>query len=178
MLNSRNLDDLTSATRGKAVIALGAFKASECDILVASTLRDLESQAALYRLNRTREEIEAKIARMRGAGFGFLADVIVRVGPQKSTADGRHVTNAGPGESWHNYGEALDAYPLVHGKLASDEHVDLWNIWGKAVEGAGLQWAGRWTKFRELPHAQNTEGSNPLRVFRPAEIKARLAGWL
>lgn len=179
MLNSRNLGDLTPECRSKAEIVLAAFdRASDNDLLVASTLRDLESQAALYRMNRTRGEIEAKIARMRGAGFGFLADIIVRVGPQKGTPGGRVVTNAGPGESWHNYGEAMDCYPLVHGKLATEKHNDLWLIYGEAVESAGLQWAGRWTKFRELPHAQNAEGSNPLRVLRLDEIKARLAGWL
>lgn len=176
MLNSRSLDDLTPDTAVKAQAMLAGGRRLGLDILVASTLRDLEAQAVLFRTNRTGAEIQVKLDKLRGRGFDYLADVIQRVGPQPD--DGRgHLTNAAPGESWHNYGQALDCYPLVHGKLAGDGD-PRWQLYGQAVEAAGLQWAGRWTTFREMPHAQLGQGSNPLKVLPPMQVRAALARWL
>ncbi|MFM8939774.1 MAG: M15 family metallopeptidase [Phenylobacterium sp.] len=36
---------------------------------------------------------------------------------------------------------------------------------GELGEAMGLEWAGRWTRFREYPHFQFT-GGNPLSYFQ------------
>lgn len=53
MINSRNLDELTPETRDKAKALLAWCLLEGIDLLVTSTYRDDESQAALYAQGRT-----------------------------------------------------------------------------------------------------------------------------
>ena len=132
----------------------------------------MEEQARLYRQSRSRQEIDVKLNKFRIRGFDFLANVIESVGP----CSGKHVTNAAPGESWHNYGEAWDAVPLIGGKPAWNylEAKPHWDAYGEAVRQVGMHWAGDWTSFREYPHAQHRHGGNPLKILEPEEIKLAL----
>lgn len=129
MINSRSTDDLTPDTRRKAQVFIEACKAHGIDLLVTSTFRDNESQAALYAQGRT--------------------------------APGNVVTNARPGQSWHNYRCALDVVPLRNGKPVwgtAGADGALWEQIGKLGEQCGLEWAGRWKSFKELAHFQNAQG--------------------
>lgn len=74
-------------------------------------LRTPLEQARLWRQSRSREQIDAKVAQLHAAGADYLADCIVRVGPQ----NGDPVTNAVPGLSWHQWGEAADCFWVVKG---------------------------------------------------------------
>lgn len=77
------------------------------------------------------------------------------------TQPGKKVTNAKPGESFHNYGLALDFVPLRGGKPVwgtAGADLELWTECGEIAEEIGFEWAGRWTKFREFPHIQWTGG--------------------
>lgn len=105
---------------------ISSSKSAGIDLLVTSTYRDLESQAALYAQGRT--------------------------------APGRIVTNAKPGQSYHNFGVALDVVPIRNGKLVWDDKDSIWQDVGKLGEASGFEWAGRWTRFREYPHFQYTGG--------------------
>ncbi len=170
---SRSLDDLIPEVREKAQIVQQACQeAGGFDILIYCTLRPLEEQARLYRQSRSRREINRKKLKLQNRGFDFLAEILENVGP----CYGRHVTNAGPGESWHNYGQAWDAVPLIGGKPAWNylEARDYWDAYGEAVRQAGMQWAGDWTRFREYPHAQLKPGGNPLKTQTPEEIRLAL----
>ena len=167
---SRDLKDLVPEIKEKAEIVKQACQAAAgFDLLIYCTLRSLEEQARLFRQSRSREEITMKQQKLRGQGFGFLADVIEGVGP----CNGRHVTNAAPGESWHNYTEAWDAVPLINGKPAWNylEARDYWDAYGEAVRQVGMNWAGDWVSFREYPHAQLRHGGNPLTVLAPDRVK-------
>lgn len=96
---------------------------------------------------------------------------------QGRSAPGRIVTYAKPGKSKHNATNgrggpgalAFDVVPLRHGKCVwgtagngidedpTDDHKDDLEVWqrvGAHGEAVGLEWAGRWTKFREFPHFQ------------------------
>ena len=75
-------------------------------------LRDPFEQARLWRQSRSREEIRVRIASLQAQGAAFLAHCLESVGPQH----GRPVTNALPGLSWHQWGEAVDCFWLVDGK--------------------------------------------------------------
>lgn len=76
------------------------------------------------------------------------------------TLPGRIVTRAKPGSSAHNYGLALDAYPLIHGKLCTsgpegDEVSDpIWQQYGAIARACGLEWGGDFRSFPEGPHVQ------------------------
>jgi len=166
---SRKIEDLVPEVQEKAKTVVEKCRSAGVDLLIYCTLRGLDEQAILYRQSRTRSEIISKMDKLRQRGYGFLADIIDSVGPQS----GPHVTNAAPGESWHNYAEAWDAVPLINGKAmwSYDENKQLWQVYGNAVAEAGLDWAGNWTGFVEHPHAQLRKGGNPLTLHEPDEIK-------
>ena len=129
MISSRKLDDLEPSTRLRANQLLAACEREGIDLLVTCTYRDFEAQAALYRQGRT--------------------------------DPGRIVTNANAGRSWHNWRRAFDVVPLRGGKPVwgtSGDDLKLWQRVGELGEIVGLEWAGRWRRFREAPHFQFTGG--------------------
>ncbi len=130
MINSRNLSDLVPPCKERAEKFLNLAKDAGIDLIVTSTYRDLESQAALFAQGRTKP--------------------------------GAIVTNARPGQSWHNWRCAFDVVPIRNGKpVWSTTGPDgaLWRKVGELGESVGLEWAGRWTgKLREFAHFQYTGG--------------------
>ena len=129
MISSRNLDDLLLPAKVRAMNLLRECKEIGIDLLITSTYRDMETQAALYAQGRT--------------------------------APGRIVTNARAGQSYHNWRVAFDVVPLRGGKpVWSTSGADgvLWQMIGTLGEAQGLEWAGRWKRFREYPHFQFTGG--------------------
>lgn len=69
------------------------------------------------------------------------------------TKPGKIVTKAQPGQSAHNYGLAFDGAPLIHGRMAWDDH-EAWQTYGRVAADLGLEWAGTWVSFKEMPHIQ------------------------
>ena len=152
-------------------------KEKDVDILITCTLRSLEEQAQLYGQSRTPDEVLSKQKRLRQKGFGFLADIFDSITIKRANVLGKHVTFAGPGESFHNYREAFDSVPLVNGKaqwVDPDPTVDEWKVYGEAAVSVGLDWAGNWPKFKEMPHCQFRPGSNPLTNYSPPQIRTIL----
>ena len=126
MKSSRNLDDLLPPVRARARAFLDACAAAGIDVLITSTLRDVEAQNALYAQGRT--------------------------------APGKIVTNARGGDSWHNWGCAIDFVPMLNGKCQWND-LALFERCGELAEASGLLWAGRWTgQLREMAHCQFTGG--------------------
>jgi len=76
---------------------------------------------------------------------------------QGRTKPGRIVTNARAGQSWHNYRLAFDVVPIVNGKAMWND-LRTFRRLGAIGKGVGLEWAGDWVKFREMPHFQWTGG--------------------
>lgn len=72
---------------------------------------------------------------------------------QGRTKPGHIVTDARGGDSFHNYRLAFDFAPLVNGKPNWD-NLALFARCGAIAESVGLEWAGRWTKFKEMAHCQ------------------------
>jgi peptidoglycan L-alanyl-D-glutamate endopeptidase CwlK len=72
---------------------------------------------------------------------------------QGRSKPGNRVTNAMPGQSFHNYGVAFDFVPMTNGKPNWND-LKLLNRCGVIAEACGLDWAGRWQTFRELLHCQ------------------------
>ena len=129
MQNSRDIKDLHPKVQVLANKFIDACDKAGIDILITSTYRDFESQNALYAQGRTKP--------------------------------GNKVTNARGGESWHNYKLAFDVVPLRGGKPVwntSGADLSLWQQVGSIGESVGLEWAGRWVKFKEFAHFQYTGG--------------------
>lgn len=76
---------------------------------------------------------------------------------QGRTEPGKKVTNAKAGQSLHNWRVAFDFVPVVNGKAVWND-VALFTKCGEIAEHLGLEWAGRWVKFKELAHCQYTGG--------------------
>lgn len=135
MINSRQLSDLLPVVKDKAEQFLVKCKAAGINVLIYSTYRDNEAQAAEYAKGRT----------VQGAN------------PTAKKPMGNIVTNARPGMSYHNWRCAFDFVPMVNG-------VPQWNDTatylkcGIIAESVGLEWAGRWVSFRETAHCQYTGG--------------------
>ncbi len=135
MKNSRDLKDLIPVVAAKCAAFVSACKEQGIDILITSTLRDNESQAALYAQGRT----------------------AIGRNPRLEKPLGDTVTNAKAGESYHNYGCAFDFVPMVNGKAHWDD-LRTFSKCGVIAESLGLVWAGRWKNFKELAHCQYTGG--------------------
>lgn len=76
---------------------------------------------------------------------------------QGRTTPGKKVTNAKPGQSFHNWRVAFDFVPVVNGKAQWND-TDTFTRCGEIAESLGLEWAGRWKSFKELAHCQFTGG--------------------
>ena len=165
---SRKLDDLVPEVQERAGRVVEVCNQVGVDLLIYCTLRPLEEQARLYRQSRSWALIKEKILAFKNRGYSFLADILDGIGP----CNGAHVTNAAPGESWHNYAEAWDAVPLIGGKPAWNylNAKPQWDAYGECVRQVGMHWAGDWTNFREYPHAQLRAGGNPLKENNPDTV--------
>jgi peptidoglycan L-alanyl-D-glutamate endopeptidase CwlK len=81
---------------------------------------------------------------------------------QGRTTDGDIVTNAKGGESYHNYGLAIDfALMNINGEIVWDMEYDgngnSKSDWSEVVEIAkslGFDWGGDWVSFKDYPHFQ------------------------
>ncbi len=152
---SRRLADLTHGVNEKALDFLTIAEKRGSDVLIYCTWRSFEEQARLYRQGRSLAAIQNKATELRERYFRpDLAKILMAVGPQH----GNKVTNAGPGQSLHNYRRAFDGCPIIGGKPVwgheTPEEKALWSGYGEMIEACGLEWGGRWTGLIDLPHAQ------------------------
>lgn len=116
-----------------------------------------------------KERAESFLNLAKDAGIDLLVTSTYRDNESQSalfaqgrTKPGLVVTNARPGQSWHNWRCAFDVVPLRNGKPVwntSGPDGNLWRKVGEMGESVGLEWAGRWTgKLREMAHFQYTGG--------------------
>ncbi len=148
---------------------------------VVCTVRDPWETARQFRQSRGTAEIEDRARRIEVAGYPWLAAILRDVGPQPS---GPRITNAGPGESWHQWGYAADLCPFVGRRLAWEpsegdpdwsEAQQLWSIYADTAQQVGLVQLS-W----ERPHVQVHDAhANPLSTLTVAEINewAERMGW-
>jgi hypothetical protein len=128
-------------------------------------MRDVWTQAKYWRQSRPIEQIEAAIRELESKGAPFLAHVLDSVGPQF----GGHVTDALPGESWHQWGEAVDCFWVLDGKaewstrkkvrLADGREMNGYRLYGEEGVRRGLTSGGFWATLKDWPHLQKKRGS-------------------
>jgi hypothetical protein len=83
-------------------------------------VRDCVTQGRLWRQSRSAATIQAKIAELRAAGAPYLAGAIEKALP----SSGPWATNAIPGYSWHQYGNAMDSVWVRDGVFEWSTTVD------------------------------------------------------
>ena len=74
---------------------------------------------------------------------------------QGRTKPGSKVTNAKGGQSYHNYGLAVDVAPLENGEINWNGD---WNRIGKTGIQHGFEWGGNFKSIIDKPHFQMTFG--------------------
>jgi hypothetical protein len=134
-------------------------------------LRDPFKQASYWRQSRPTSEIVAKIDELKAQGANFLARCIDSVGPQQ----GPPITNAIPGLSWHQWGEALDCFWLIdgHAEWSTTRLVNGKNgfhVYANLASGTGLVAGGLWPTLKDWPHVQLNAASSPLDKYTLQEI--------
>jgi peptidoglycan LD-endopeptidase CwlK len=173
--STRDLNLLVDEFRRKVIALLDRCTARGATMRPYFTLRSPFEQARLWRQSRSREQIEAKIAELRSKSAPFLADCIERVGPQH----GDPVTNAVPGLSWHQWGEAADCFWLVDGEAEWSPRKEInglngYQVYAEEAQAAGLTAGGLWPSFKDWPHVQLRSSSSPLQVMSLTEIDTRM----
>ena len=125
-----------------------------------------------------KEKVKKFVALCKGDGIELLVTSTYRdhesqnaLYAQGRTEPGRVVTNAKGGQSFHNYRCAVDVVPLVNGKPDWDGTHPIWAKIGNYGKLAGLEWAGEWTRFKELAHFQYTGGLTLADLRAGKEVK-------
>jgi hypothetical protein len=167
---SRDLVDLEPEFRGLVEEVLEDCSAHGFELVPYSTLRSAADQAKLWRQGRSRNLIQAEIQRLKDAGARQLARTLDQVGPQF----GDKVTNALPGESWHNYGLACDCFVKEDGEAIWDSNHPGYRIYAHFATLRGLTAGFYWEELKDAPHVQARRQLNPVSTLTWAEVERRL----
>lgn len=138
-------------------------------------IRSPFEQARFWRQSRTWEEIMEKIEWLRSQGAPFLAECLESVGPQ----NGPQVTNALPGLSWHQWGEAVDCVWVVDGKSEWSTQkkasgINGFSVYADQASALGLDPGGHWKSLKDWPHVQLRKVSSPAKIYSIAEIDNKM----
>jgi peptidoglycan L-alanyl-D-glutamate endopeptidase CwlK len=128
-------------------------------VRVVEHYRSIEYQNQLYELGRTKRNPD---------------------GASSKKPMGNIVTNARGGQSYHNFGLAIDfailvdkdkngQYDFLSWDLASDFDRDGQKDWMEVVnvfKAAGYEWGGTWTSIIDNPHLQKTFGHKESELYQ------------
>jgi peptidoglycan LD-endopeptidase CwlK len=154
------LIDATLRTRVLALI--DRCRSRGFEMRPSAGLRDPFEQARLWRQSRAIEEIRTQIASLRTSGANFLAHCLESVGPQH----GDPVTNALPGYSWHQWGEAVDCFWLLDDRAEwsttrTVNGENAYKVYAREATDLGLTAGGLWARLKDWPHVQLRKASSP-----------------
>jgi hypothetical protein len=170
-----NLDLLNPQLKAKAITLIARCATRGFVMRANNGLRDPFEQARLWRQSRSIEEITKKIHEYSTQGAHFLAECLRSVGPQH----GGHVTDAPPGFSWHQWGEALDCFWLLDGKaewsttkLVGGQNA--YHVYADEAQALGLTAGGHWKTLKDWPHVQLPPDASPNTSLSVLEIDAAM----
>jgi len=88
---------------------------------------------------------------------------------------GKIVTNSRGGQSYHNYGLAIDFTLEINGKL-SWEVDNNWMIVVNWFKDHGFAWGGEWKGLKDFPHFENRLGRNWRELIKMYDQKDFIPG--
>lgn len=159
---SRSVAVLVPAFRAQVADLLERLALEGYALAPHSTVRSPWDQARLYRKGRATEDIMRRAGRLAKAGAPWLGEVLVGVGPQY----GDRVTNAPPGYSWHNLGEAVDCHVEEQGRAVWDAQHPGYRRYRELGVEMGAHLATQW----DWPHLQRRPGI-PTDYYEIAELE-------
>jgi peptidoglycan L-alanyl-D-glutamate endopeptidase CwlK len=141
---SRKIEDLDPKLQEICKKHIENCKKRNVNILVYFTLRTHLEQDALY--SQGRESYSEICKKRKLAG---LPDITEQEAKKK-------VTNAKSGSSFHEYGKAYDAVPLLRDKKAdwNKTEIDNWTIMFEEGRKLGLTLGHDFKNFKDDPHFQ------------------------
>ncbi|MGH1336137.1 MAG: M15 family metallopeptidase [Aureispira sp.] len=121
--------------------------------------------------HHTNRRIRTLDTRIQSSAFQFVnmvqtdLDITIRVSDAfRTLADqdalynsGRGVTRVRGGQSYHNYGLAIDVVEIRDGRPIYERD---WTGIANIGKGLGFEWGGDWTGFVDKPHFQMTFGQS------------------
>jgi hypothetical protein len=169
---SRELAALSADFAPKAQALLQACALRGAIMRPFYTMRGPGVQAKLWCQSRTSEQIEKQIQALRSVGAAWIAGLL----DVKWAKTGPAVTNALPGLSWHQWGEAIDCFVLgSDGKAIWDARHASYRIYAEEAKKLGLEAGGQWLRFPDAVHVQMRLASSPLKAGMSwAEIDAEM----
>lgn len=150
---SRDLNDLVPSFQPQIERLLGDLLREGFQLRPFFTLRHPREQARLWRQSRTIQEIHTAAAMLSREGAEWLRELLLGVGPQS----GKWATNALPGQSWHQWGEAVDCYVLEHGRAVWRRSHPGYERYAILAKERGLT-AGFFWRSQDAVHIQRQAG--------------------
>ncbi|HST45328.1 MAG TPA: M15 family metallopeptidase, partial [Luteimonas sp.] len=118
------------------------------DRRIAALHPEVQATAAQF-VNRVEQELGITLRVTQGMRtFAEQNDLYA----QGRTAPGDVVTNARGGQSYHNYGLAIDVVE-IRADGSANWNTD-WEAIGRIGEAMGMEWGGNWTSIVDRPHFQ------------------------
>jgi len=156
------LSDLVPEFRAKVETLLATCANKKVRMVPTFTLRTPAEQAVFWRQSRSIVEIKKAIDMLHSEGANYLADVLDGVGAHS----GPHVTNALPGNSWHQWAEAVDCMWEVDGKFIDSDTrkidgVNGYQVYAHAAKAMELDSGFFWRSFKDSGHLQLRSDANP-----------------
>lgn len=91
---------------------------------------------------------------------------------QGRTKPGKVVSNAKPGQSAHNFGYAVDLWPLkADGDFDWGAKVDLFKKMGAIAAELGLTWGGTFRTLYDAPHVESPNWKRQQARWKRGEIE-------
>lgn len=166
-----NIELLIPEFRGIVIELLSKCEEKGVKMVPCETLRSPFLQASYWRQSRNDEKTIAAISRLKEQGADFLAYCVERAATKK----GPKITNALPGYSWHQWGEAIDCFWEINGKAIWDmtilsNGVNGYEVYANEAKKLGLDAGFFWKSIKDAPHVQYQEYDSPADVYTIAEI--------
>jgi peptidoglycan L-alanyl-D-glutamate endopeptidase CwlK len=163
---SKNINKLISTIKGNKQILVFFSIATPLGIaaLIYYTRKHRKSLIGplnLDRINklhpRVRDKAIAFIAKAKNEGIELRVTETSRSFERQAELFKQGgVTQAAPGQSFHNYGLAMDVVPIEN-SVPNYNSKD-WDEIGKIGKNFGFEWGGDWQGFKDMPHFQMTFG--------------------
>jgi len=167
-----DLNLLVPEFREKVEQLLLNCKKLDLDFRPSEGLRSPFVQARYWRRSNVAEKVNAEIASLKSAGANYLAFCLESVGPQPT---GAWLTNAIPGYSWHQWGEAVDclwyvddsivprADAVIHGQKG-------YEVYATEARKLGLDSGYFWKTVKDPDHVQLRAAGSPASLYSLLEI--------
>lgn len=152
------------------------IKCAEKNIMLCywEGVRRPETQGRYWSSSRSKQQVVEKIDELKEKGALFLAACI----PANNLKQENKITEAIPGCSWHQWGEAVDLVWLVNGKPCWSTEllvnaINGYRVYAEVAVSLGLE-SGFFWEFQDACHIQFRAASTPLQIYTIQEINRQM----